>query len=79
MSLTSGARLGPYEIQSAIGTGGMGEGHKARNPRFGLHVAIKVLPASLSADPERLHRFEQEALTLAGEIRTLELALVHPP
>src|SRR5918994_7000557 len=66
MTLTSGTRLGPYEILSAIGAGGMGEVYKASDPRLGRDVAIKVLPASLSADPERLHRFEQEARAAAS-------------
>jgi serine/threonine protein kinase/Tol biopolymer transport system component len=66
MSITAGTKLGPYEIQSAIGAGGMGEVYKARDPRLGRDVAIKVLPASVSADPERLHRFEQEARAAAA-------------
>ena len=61
MPLAAGARLGPYEILSAIGAGGMGEVYKARDTRLGRDVAIKVLPAAFSADPERLRRFEQEA------------------
>jgi serine/threonine protein kinase len=60
MSISPGARLGPYEIVAPIGAGGMGEVWRARDPR-GRDVAIKVLPASFSADAERLHRFEQEA------------------
>src|ERR1700681_907544 len=61
MSLTPGSRLGPYEILAPIGAGGMGEVYRARDPRLGRDVAVKVLPASYSADPERLRRFEQEA------------------
>jgi eukaryotic-like serine/threonine-protein kinase len=61
MPLASGTRLGPYEILSAIGAGGMGEVYKARDTRLGRTVAIKVLPAGATADPERLRRFEQEA------------------
>ncbi len=61
MSLATGARLGPYEILSPIGAGGMGEVYRARDPRLGRDVAIKVLPASFSNDPDRLRRFEQEA------------------
>ena len=53
MSLAAGARLGPYEIQAAIGAGGMGEVYKARDTRLDRTVAIKILPADLSADPER--------------------------
>src|SRR5438093_12477758 len=66
MLLSSGASLGPYEILSPLGAGGMGEVYKARDSRLGREVAIKVLPASFSADPDRLHRFEQEARAAAG-------------
>jgi hypothetical protein len=59
--LTAGSRLGPYEILSPLGAGGMGEVYRAKDPRLGRDVAIKVLPASFSADPDRLRRFEQEA------------------
>src|SRR5262245_44358104 len=65
MPLGPGTRLGPYEIVSPIGAGGMGEVYKARDPRLGRDVAIKVLPATLSADAERLQRFEQEARAAA--------------
>jgi eukaryotic-like serine/threonine-protein kinase len=61
MHLTPGSHLGPYEIVSALGAGGMGEVYRAKDPRLGRDVAIKVLPASLSADADRLRRFEQEA------------------
>ncbi|HEY6931558.1 MAG TPA: protein kinase [Thermoanaerobaculia bacterium] len=61
MSLASGSRLGPYEIVSPIGAGGMGEVYRAKDPRLGRDVAIKVLPASFSSDADRLRRFEQEA------------------
>ena len=61
MALTPGNRLGPYEILAPIGAGGMGEVWKAKDPRLGREVAIKVLPASFSADADRLRRFEQEA------------------
>src|SRR3972149_7044466 len=53
--------LGPYEILDLLGAGGMGEVYRARDPRLGRVVAVKVLPSSLSADEKRLHRFEQEA------------------
>ena len=66
MSLVSGTRLGPYEIQSAIGAGGMGEVYKARDTRLDRTVAIKVIPSDVSADPERRARFEREAKTVAG-------------
>src|SRR6266481_1314190 len=61
MPLSPGSRLGPYEILDAIGAGGMGEVYRARDPRLGREVAIKVLPASFSQDSDRLRRFEQEA------------------
>ena len=61
MPIAPGSRLGPYEILAPIGAGGMGEVYRARDPRLGRDVAIKVLPASFSADADRLRRFEQEA------------------
>ncbi len=65
MSLTSGTKLGPYEILSAIGAGGMGEVYRAHDSRLGRDVAIKVLPETFSADKERVARFEQEARAVA--------------
>ncbi len=59
MSLSTGRRLGPYEIVSPIGAGGMGEVYEARDTRLGRTVAIKVLPESLAGSPERLARFER--------------------
>src|SRR5437773_1664507 len=61
MTLSAGTSLGPYQILAAIGAGGMGEVYRARDPRLGRAVAVKVLPASVCSDPERLRRFEQEA------------------
>ena len=61
MTLEAGSRLGPYEILSSLGAGGMGEVFRARDPRLGRDVAIKILPGSFSSDPDRLKRFEQEA------------------
>jgi len=61
VTLTSGARLGPYEIQTPVGAGGMGEVYKARDTRLGRTVAIKILPALAAADSDRLRRFEHEA------------------
>ena len=61
MTIIAGSRLGPYEILSPLGAGGMGEVWRARDPRLGREIAIKVLPASFSADADRLRRFEQEA------------------
>jgi eukaryotic-like serine/threonine-protein kinase len=61
MALTTGTKLGPYEIVALLGAGGMGEVYRARDTRLGRDVAIKVLPKAFSADVNRLHRFEQEA------------------
>ncbi len=61
MTIAPGTRLGPYEVVAPLGAGGMGEVYRAKDPRLGREVAIKVLPASFSADPDRLRRFEQEA------------------
>ena len=61
MPLASGTRLGPYEVGPPLGSGGMGEVYRARDPRLGREVAIKVLPASFADDAESLRRFEQEA------------------
>src|SRR6202051_5083823 len=66
MSLNPGTRLGPYEILAAIGAGGMGEVYKGRDTKLDREVAIKVLPAALAQDPERLARFEREAKVLAS-------------
>ena len=65
MALTSGTRLGPYEIQSALGAGGMGEVHRARDTRLGRDVAIKVLPEAFANNGDRLERFEHEARLLS--------------
>ena len=66
MPLASGTKLGPYEIQSAIGAGGMGEVYRARDTRLGRDVAIKILPEHLSSNPEAEQRFEREARTISG-------------
>jgi serine/threonine-protein kinase len=70
MPLTSGARLGPYEILAPIGAGGMGEVYRARDRKLDRDVAVKVLPAQLTANPDALARFEREAKAVA--------ALSHP-
>ena len=70
MSLSAGTKLGPYEILSPLGAGGMGEVWRARDSRLGRDVAVKVLPASLAHDAEALARFEREAKAVA--------ALSHP-
>src|SRR5205814_5680809 len=61
MTLAAGPRLGPYEVQTALGAGGMGEVYRARDTRLERTVAIKVLPSHLSSDPALRQRFEREA------------------
>src|SRR3981189_1828307 len=70
MPLTVGTRLGPYEVLEPFGAGGMGEVYRARDPRLGRDVAVKVLPERLANDPQALARFEREARAVA--------ALSHP-
>src|SRR5512143_2710141 len=70
MTISVGTRLGPYEILSPLGAGGMGEVYRARDKKLDRNVAIKVLPESVAADPETLARFEREAKAVA--------ALSHP-
>jgi serine/threonine protein kinase len=70
MTLSPGFRLGPYEILSPLGAGGMGEVYRAHDSKLDRHVAIKVLPESVAADPDKLERFEREAKAIA--------ALSHP-
>ena len=70
MTLPPGTRLGPYEIVSALGAGGMGEVYRARDTRLGRDVAIKVLPDTVASDPDRRARFERETKAVA--------ALSHP-
>jgi serine/threonine-protein kinase len=95
MSLTPGARLGSYEVLAKLGEGGMGEVYRARDTRLNRDVALKILPAAFTADPERLARFEREAQVLAslqhaniaaiygiedsGSVRALVLELVEGP
>src|SRR5216110_30416 len=66
MPLDPGPRLGPFQIQSALGAGGMGEVYKARDSRLGRDVALKILPGSFASDPDRLTRFRREAQILAS-------------
>jgi len=66
MALSSGTKLGPYEIQSPLGAGGMGEVYRARDTRLGREVAIKVLPEALAKDADRLRRFQVEAQAVAA-------------
>ena len=95
MSLASGHQLGQYQIVSLLGKGGMGEVYRATDTQLKRDVALKVLPASFSADPERLGRFQREAEVLASldhpniapifgmvqqdGVRALALALVDGP
>jgi serine/threonine-protein kinase len=95
MSLTVGARLGPYDVLAKLGEGGMGEVYRARDTRLNRDVALKVLPAAFAADPERLARLTREAQVLAslnhqniaaihgledaGDTRALVLELVEGP
>ena len=64
--MTPGTRLGPYEIVSPLGAGGMGEVYRARDTRLGRDVAVKVLPAALSTNPETRARFEREARSVSS-------------
>src|SRR5215467_12002134 len=66
MALIAGTKLVPYEIESQLGAGGMGEVYRARDPRLRRDVAIKVIPASFANDAERLRRFEQESHAVAA-------------
>jgi len=66
MSLSTGTRLGPYEILSTLGAGGMGEVYRARDTTLDRDVAIKILPQAFASDPDRVARFEREAKTLAA-------------
>jgi Tol biopolymer transport system component len=76
MPLSPGTRLGPYEIVAPLGAGGMGEVYRAKDPRLGRDVAVKILPVSFSRDPERLRRFEQEARA-AGQLNHPNITAVH--
>src|SRR5215510_14694461 len=76
MAISSGTKLGPYEILTPLVAGGMGEVYGARDTKLGRDVAIKVLPSSLSADTDRLHRFEQEACA-AGALNHPNILVIH--
>ena len=76
MALTPGTRLGPYEILSALGAGGMGEVYRARDTRLDRDVAIKILPEAFAADAERLARFQREAKVLAS-LNHPNIAIIH--
>src|SRR5215217_5954934 len=66
MPVQNGSRIGPYEIESPLGAGGMGEVYRARDTRLGRRVAIKSLPAAFAQEPERVARFKREAQLLAA-------------
>src|SRR5579864_9136018 len=66
MALRSGTMLGPYEIQSPLGAGGMGEVYRARDTRLDRTVAVKILPSHLSSHPEARQRFDREARTISS-------------
>ena len=74
--LTRGVRVGPYEVLGELGAGGMGEVYRARDPKLGRDVAIKVLPALFLSDPERRARFEREARVLAA-LNHPNIAVIH--
>jgi Tol biopolymer transport system component len=76
MTVASGTHFGRYEIRSPIGSGGMGEVYRARDPKLGRDVAVKVLPAALSVDAERLRRFEQEAQA-TGSLNHPNILAIH--
>jgi len=76
MTLALGTRLGPYEILAPLGAGGMGEVYRARDPRLGRDVAVKVLPRAVAADPERQQRFEAEARA-AGALNHPNIVTLH--
>ena len=76
MPLSPGFRIGPYEIVGLLGAGGMGEVYRARDARLKRDVALKFLPESVSADPERLARFEREAQALAA-LKHPHIATIH--
>src|SRR5215468_4343829 len=76
MPLSPGTRLGPYEIHSALGAGGMGEVYRARDTQLGRDVALNILPESFASDPDRLARFKREAQVLAS-LNHANIATIH--
>src|SRR5215813_13497993 len=66
MGFETGTKIGPYEIQSPLGAGGMGEVYRARDTRLGRDVALKILPEGFATESDRLRRFEQEARAVAA-------------
>src|SRR6266516_4572720 len=95
MTLAAGTKLGPYEVIAPLGSGGMGEVYRARDTKLGREVALKVLPAAMAHDAERMARFQREAQVLAslnhaniasiygledsGGVRALVMELVEGP
>src|SRR6185436_4233363 len=76
MTLNPGTRLGAYEVLSKLGEGGMGEVYQARDTKLQRIVALKILPAALAADPDRLARFKREAQLLAS-LNHPNIAIIH--
>ena len=76
VSLSPDTRLGPYEIVGLLGAGGMGEVYRARDPRLGREVAMKVIPEALASDSGRVNRFEQEARA-AGQLNHPNILAVY--
>jgi len=76
MTLAGGSRLGAYEILSPLGAGGMGDVYRARDAKLGREIAVKVLPAGVSADPGRRQRFEQEARS-ASALKHLGIVTIY--
>jgi eukaryotic-like serine/threonine-protein kinase len=66
VALSPGTKLGPYEIRSPLGAGGMGQVYRARDTKLDRDVALKILPESFASDPDRSMRFEREAKTVAA-------------
>ena len=79
MSLSTGVRLGPYEILGPLGAGGMGEVYRARDTRLDRTVAIKVLPEHVAADPDLKQRFGREAKTISSLNRTFAASTLQCP
>jgi eukaryotic-like serine/threonine-protein kinase len=76
MRLDVGTRVGPYEVTASVGAGGMGEVYRARDTRLKREVALKILPASVATDPDRLARFQREAEVLAS-LNHPNIAAIH--
>jgi len=76
MPLAPGTRLGPYQIIAPLGSGGMGEVYRARDPRLDREIAVKVLPVDFARDPERMRRFESEART-ASRLNHPNIVTIH--